>query len=290
MSKNIKIAICYDFDGTLAAGNLQEYNYIPQLKIKPEEFWAEAKERARTSKGDEILTYMCLMLEKAKADTSKNVQVTKKAFASYANEINFFKGVDEWFDKINNYGKECKVSIEHYIISSGIREMIEGTSIAKHFTKIYACAYWYDHHGVAMWPSLAVNYTTKTQFLFRINKGHLEESDDSQINAYQAQSERPIPFSHIIYIGDGVTDVPCMRLVKELGGYSVAVFQPNKKGARKSAEELLSDGRVNLIAPADYSEGTQLDTQIRAIINKIVAENKIRKLYTRLNKKIKKGT
>lgn len=281
-----KMAICYDFDGTLAAGNMQEYDYFPQLGIRPKDFWAEAKERARIQEGDEILAYMCLMLEKANADTVKGIQVTKAAFAGYAKKIPLFSGVDEWFGRINAFGKERNVTVEHFIISSGLREMIDGTSIARHFTKIYASSFHYDQHGVAHWPALALNYTTKTQFLFRINKGQLDVWDNSLINAFQAKDERPVPFERMVYIGDGETDVPCMRLVKDQGGFSISVYKSGAAKKKVAAEKLFADGRVNLIAPADYRAGKILDTQIKAIIDKVASDAVVRGLVEHCEKTV----
>lgn len=273
-----RIAICYDFDGTLAPGNMQEYDYIPQLKMTSKGFWEEVQARAKEQEGDGILAYMGLMLEKAKADPSKGILVTKNAFADYARKVEFFPGVDSWFERINQYGREHGSIIEHFIISSGIREMIEGTSIAKQFKKIFASSFMYDQHGVAYWPSLALNYTTKTQFLFRINKGNLDVWDDSKINQYLPHNERPVPFERMIYIGDGSTDVPCMRLVKEQGGHSIAVYQPGSCNKKQSAEQLLKEKRVNFIAPADYRKSKTIDKQVKTVIERISIDFSISRL------------
>ncbi|NLV46602.1 MAG: haloacid dehalogenase-like hydrolase [Candidatus Hydrogenedentes bacterium] len=279
----IKMAICYDFDGTLSPGNMQEYDYIPQLNISSKEFWADVRQRAQSQKSDEILAYMALMIEKANADRSKGIQITRQAFSDYAKKVKLFKGVDDWFSRINNDGKEIGIAVEHYIISSGIREMIEGTSIAKHFERVYASSFMYDQHGVAYWPSLAVNYTTKTQFIFRINKGCLEEWDNSTINNYQPHAERPIPFERIVYLGDGLTDVPCMRLVKDQGGHSIAVYKPNTKGRKEAAQQLLKEGRVNFIAAGDYSENKEIHRQITSIIRKVAADAHLLAMATKCN-------
>ncbi len=280
-----KMAICYDFDGTLAPKNMQEYDYIPQLKMSSKQFWNEVHKRAREQKSDEILAYMRLMIEQAEGDRSADgIKITRQDFSNYARKVKFFQGVKEWFGSINQYGKNNGIIIEHYIISSGIREMIEGTSIARYFTKIYASSFMYDQNDVAYWPSMVVNYTTKTQFLFRINKGHLDEWDNSKINAYKAKEERPIPFDRIIYVGDGTTDIPCMRLVKDQGGYAIAVFHPGKSTAKACAANLLTDGRVNFVAPADYREGKVLDKQIKSVVNKIVADYAVQQLIKRSEK------
>ena len=264
------IAICYDFDGTLSPKNMQEYDFFPQLGIKPWDFWKEAEKRARKEHGDPILAYMCLMIEKAVA--SGEVKITRQAFADYGKEVKLFKGVISWFNRINKYGQDKGASIEHYIISSGIREMIEGTPIAREFKKIYASSFWYDQHDVAKWPAQSLNFTTKTQFLFRINKGCLDEWDNDKVNKYVPEPERPIPFKRIIYIGDGATDIPCMKLVKAQGGYSIAVYKPYTGGAKADAEKLLKEDRVNFVLPADYSEDKPLDKQIKAIIDMMIAE------------------
>lgn len=276
MSKKnkIRIAICYDFDGTLSPGNMQEYDYIPKLGLKTKEFWGKVKKRTMEQEADEILAYMRLMIEKATPESK--VKITREAFQKYGETVKLFEGVECWFRRINSFGKENNVIIEHYIISSGIKEMIEGTSISGEFKKIYASSFMYDQNGVAYWPSIAINYTTKTQFLFRINKGILDVWNNSGINAYTQKEKRPIPFSRMIYIGDGSTDIPCMKLVKDQGGYSIAVYKP-KSRKLKTADSLLNEDRVNFVAGADYSDGSRLDLQIKAVIKKIVAENIVKK-------------
>jgi len=268
--KKPTIAICYDFDGTLSPGNMQEYDFFPQLGIKPGDFWKEAKERAKKQHGDSILAYMCLMIEKAVA--SGKVRITRKAFVDYGKQVELFDGVVDWFKRINEYGREKRANIEHYIISSGIREMIEGTPIFRKFKKIYASGFWYDQHDVAKWPAQALNFTTKTQFLFRINKGCLDEWDNVEVNKYVPENKRSVPFKRIIYLGDGTTDIPCMKLVKAQGGYSIAVYRPNTKGAKDAAKSLLKEDRVNFVLPADYTDGSALDKQVKAIIDMMVAE------------------
>lgn len=271
MSKPKKpiIAICYDFDGTLSPKNMQEYNFIPELGVNPQDFWKEVHTRAKEQNADNILAYMCLMLEKA--TPGSGVKITRKAFVDYGKTVELFPGVSDWFKKITAFGKEHGANIEHYIISSGIKEMIEGTKIGREFKRIYASSFMYDQNGVAHWPALAINYTTKTQFLFRINKGMLDVYDDAKINDFMEKDARPIPFQRIIYIGDGSTDIPCMKLVKVQGGYSVGVYKP---GSRKktSVDGLMRENRVNFVAPADYTEDGILFSQIKAVISKMIAD------------------
>lgn len=269
-----RMAICYDFDGTLSPRSMQEYDFIPRLKLTSKEFWTEVHRKAELSQADEILVYMCLMLQKAKS--SEDVQITRDAFVNYGRTIEFFPGVEKWFKRIDRYAKSRGVILEHYIISSGIREMVEGTPIAKRFKKIYASSFIYDQNDVAMWPGLAINYTTKTQFLFRINKGVLNVWDNERINKYVPKDRRRIPFSRFIYIGDGTTDIPCMKLVKDQGGHSIAVYRRQAK-MRKPARDLLKEDRVNFVVPADYNSGKQLDAIVKTLIRKIEVDFQLKK-------------
>ena len=266
--KLIPLAIAYDFDGTLAPGNMQEYDFIPALRMQSKEFWETVKTVAKEQDADEILAYMRTMLLKANAS---EVRVTKDQFRAFGAKIELFPGVADWFDRVNAYGRQKGVRIDHFIISSGLREMIEGTKIFKRFKKVYGSGFMYDHHGVATWPALAMNYTTKTQYLFRINNGSLDVHDNSVINTFVPMAQRPIPFSNMIFIGDGETDVPCMRLVRDQGGHSIAVFNQLKRGAKKKAEKLVDEGRASIAAPAMYTQDSAVERAVVAIIDKVEA-------------------
>ncbi len=259
-------AFIYDFDGTLSPGNMQEYDFIEQLGLESEQFWARSEQRARDAQGDNILAYMYEMVREAH---HKELRITRESFRSYGSRIELFPGVIDWFVRVNQYALQKGVQLEHYIVSSGLREMIEGTAICAHFTKIYASGFMYDAHGVANWPALAVNYTTKTQFLFRINKGELDEWDAHRINAYMAVADRRISFRYMSYFGDGSTDIPCMKLVKEQGGYAIAVYRP---GAEAKVAPLLNEKRVQFTAPANYSAGERLESLAFGMIDKWAAE------------------
>jgi phosphoserine phosphatase len=275
--KLIPFAICYDFDGTLAPGNMQERDFIPKIGMTTRGFWQEVKARCRKHQADEILVYMQLMLDKAhQAETP----VRNEDFAAYGSKLDLFPGVEEWFERINTYGKAGGFRITHHIISSGIREMVLGTTIAKHFEDVYASSFIYDHHGVAKWPALALNYTTKTQYLFRINKGVKDVFDHAVVNSYVAPEDRPVPFANMVYIGDGLTDVPCFRLVKDQGGHSVAVYKAHTKGAKARSQKLRKEGRVNFAVPANYVEKSDLDQVIKAIMDKVAADQYLRRLET----------
>ena len=261
------IALIYDFDGTLAPGNMQEYDFIPAVGKSNREFWSEANNLAQQQDADMVLTYMARMIQAAR---SKGLSLRREAFQESGRRVTLFAGVREWFERINRYGAERGIRILHYINSSGLKEIIEGTGIAHEFRKIYACSFLYDVDGIAYWPAVAVNYTNKTQFIFKINKGVESVFDTKEVNRYMEEKNRPVPFRRMIYIGDGTTDIPCMRLVKNFGGHSIAVYNPEgEKSARKDMTSLIRDNRVNYVCPADYSDGSEIDTVVKTIIDKI---------------------
>lgn len=261
------VAMIYDFDGTLSPGNMQEFGFIQAVQKNKDEFWQKSNQLAEENDADSILCYMYSMIKDA---AYYGVKSTKESFARFGKKVELFNGVEEWFKLINDYGKAKDLCIKHYIISSGLREMIEGTPIAKEFECIYASSFLYDNNGVAVWPAVAVNYTTKTQFLFKINKGIKEISDNSKINEFVPENQRPIPFGRMIYFGDGQTDIPCMKMVKAHGGHSIAIYDKPQKKA--TALKLIEDDRVNFVCSADYSEGTELHSVVTTIIDKIKAD------------------
>ncbi|MEI6697189.1 MAG: HAD family hydrolase [Bacteroidota bacterium] len=263
------IALIYDFDGTLSPGNMQEFGFMQAIGKSPKAFWEENTKLAQENDADQILTYMFLMLHKANAE---NVSLKRESFKGFGEKIALFNGVPDWFKLINAYGKTIGIEIEHYINSSGLIEMIEGTPIAKEFKKIYACSYLYDVDGKAIWPAVAVNYTTKTQFLFKINKGIDSINDNKRVNEFIEDDKRRIPFSRMIYFGDGETDIPCMKLVKEQGGHSIAVYKPRNSAKKSVSEKLISENRVNFACAADYSENTEIHTVVKTILDKIKAD------------------
>ena len=263
MTKKIPIALIYDFDGTLAPGDMQEHSFIPSLDISREVFWEKATRVARENDADPILVYMHLML----LETGKRkVCVTKEALRDHARSVPFFPGVEEWFDTINSCRDD--IAIRHYLISSGLREMVRGMSIAKHFEHIFASDFIYEN-GVAVAPGLGVNYTNKTQFLFRINKGTSDIDNTRVVNAKVPDEEKPMPFSHMIYIGDGMTDVPCLKVVSQEGGYGIAVYDPDRQKAREVSEGLLRDGRVHHTAPTDFRPDKKLPIVVKQMIDTI---------------------
>lgn len=262
------IALLYDFDKTLSIKDQQEYTFIPSLGMEASEFWGEADKISKENNMDRILSYMFLMIKQAR---KKNVEITKEAFKALGADVDLLPGVKTWFKRINEYGKSKGVKIEHYIISSGLKEIMEGTPIAKHFKRIYGCEFHYNTNGNADWPAQVVNYTTKTQFIFRISKGALDLYDDSLVNSYMPMHSRSVPYSNMIYIGDGLTDVPCMKLIRDRGGESIALFHGKNKSL---SQKLLLEKRVGFICPANYSKNSELEMTVKTIIDKMkIAED-----------------
>lgn len=274
----VKIAICYDFDGTLAPGNMQEYGFIEKLNMTPDDFWRKSNKLAKQKKVDNILAYMYQMKEDAK---ERNLSFTKQDLTDYASHVKLFDGVEKWFPRMNAYAKNKGVILEHYIISSGLKEMVEGTKIAPFFKEIFASSFMYDKKGMVLWPALVVNYTNKTQFLYRINKGCLDVSDNEKINRHMNDEDKPIPFENIIYIGDGDTDIPSMKTVKREGGHTIAVYQ---KGYKEKVKSLLGIDRADIIAPADYNENAPIDVFVKSVIDKVMTDSHLKYLQRVLNK------
>ena len=272
---NPVVAICYDFDKTLSPDDMQAQGYIQSVGYDVPDFWKKSNSLASDNEMDQNLAYMYTM----KQESEGKVLFTKEKLAEYGASVQLFPGVEQWFERIQEYGKSQGVIVEHYIISSGLKEMIEGTAVAKAgaFEKIYASSFYYNEKGVAVWPAQVVNYTNKTQFLFRIEKGVLD-INDSAVNESFSPEEMRVPFRNIVYIGDSDTDIPCMKLVTSYGGHSIGVYNAESKDKTK-VYKMMRDGRIKYFAPADYREGTELDLLVKAIINRTAANEALETLH-----------
>ena len=266
----IRIGILYDFDKTLCTTDMQEYDFIKNLGMTSDAFWGEAAAITATHEVEKILAYMFVMIKKCK---EKGIPLTEEYLRSCGQHVELFNGVLTWFDRINAFGESMGVKIEHYIISSGTYEIIQGTPIAKYFKRIYACRYMYDDKGEAIWPALAINYTLKTQYIYRISKGTLDVTDDYNLNRVQDESLRRIAYHNMIYIGDGLTDIPCMKLVKERGGKSIAVYP---QGNSEHVKPLVEDARINYVCVADYTPDSPLERIVKLMIEKMAILEKLK--------------
>lgn len=265
--KNGKLALIYDFDKTLSPKDMQEFHYIRSLGYdNPADFWNECGIFSQKHNCDSILSYMYMMIR-------KNPDLTQQQLIDEGKYVELYKGVKTWFKRINEYGKKHHVDVEHYIISSGLTDIIKGTQIASEFKKIYACTYAYDSKGRVLWPSRAVNYTMKTQYLFRINKGVLKETNDEDLNSSTPDTQKYIPLENMVYFGDGSTDVPSMKVVQQNGGTTIAVFGDDSK--RNRAEKLYTDKRATFAVKADYSKGSKIEKIVMGIIDSLEAKNRL---------------
>ena len=261
------LAICYDFDKTLTPDDMQAQGYIQSVGYDVEQFWEETNKLAHEQEMDSNLAYMYKMVKEAEG----NLILNRKALMEYGSKVKVFPGVEGWFERIREYGRQHGVLVEHYIISSGLKEMIEGTEMAKQgaFERIYASSFCYNDRGVAIWPAQAVNYTNKTQFLFRIEKGTLDVNDPA-VNDYYPQDRIRIPFRNMVYIGDSDTDIPCMKLVNSYGGHAIGVYDPST-GNMEKVKKMIRENRIRYYSPADYTEGSALDTLVKKIIMRTAA-------------------
>lgn len=261
------LAICYDFDKTLSPDDMQAQGYIQSVGYDVPDFWAESNALAENNDMDQNLAYMYKMMQEAEG----RLVFTRTALEDYGSKVRLFPGVEDWFERIQTYGQEHGIIVEHYIISSGLKEMIEGTSVAKAgaFEKIYASSFYYNDRGVAQWPAQVVNYTNKTQFLFRIEKGVLDINDPGVNDSFAPEDIR-VPFRNIVYIGDSDTDVPCMKLVNTYGGHAIGVYNAKTKDKTK-VYKMMRENRIKYFASADYSEGTELDRLVKSIIDRTAA-------------------
>ena len=269
------IAFLYDFDKTLCTTDMEDYAFIPSLGYTPAEFWGRANAFGWENRMDGLLAYMYTMIQECAAQNIK----LDRAFLNHCGEsIQLFPGVREWFARINAFGESLGVQVEHYVISSGLREIIEGSGIAQEFREIYACEFYYNENGDACWPKLDVNFTNKTQFVYRINKGILDVSRDKELNDSMPDDSKRFPFTNMIYMGDGLSDVPCMKMMRAYGGQAIAVYQASN---RQGVEKLLADGRVDFIFPADYREGMELDRTVRDILRKMTITDRLLEVNNR---------
>lgn len=267
MSRPI-VALIYDFDHTLSPKDMQEYTVLPDINIEPGAFWGACRDFTCENQMDGVLTYLYLMQRMAKG----SMRLTRDALRAMGKKVEFFPGVEDWFSRIRAIGDQLDVDVEHYIISSGQAEIIEGSRIGHEFKAIFAASFYYDESGLPVWPCSAVNYTSKTQYLFRINKGILDVTNDRDLNAFTPEYKRRIPFSNMIYIADGLTDVPCMKMTKQKGGFAIAVHEPGKTDL---ADDLLLQGRADFSVETDYTAGSDMEKIVRMLMRRIRASSDV---------------
>jgi len=275
MTRRPIVALIYDFDGTLSPGNMQEFGFIQAIHKTPEEFWKMSDGLAIGQDASNVLSYMKMMFDEAKKN---GITLRHSDFREFGQHIQLFNGVKEWFGRVNEYGAAHGVRVEHYINSSGLKEIIEGSPIADEFKHIFACSFMYNEQGEAEWPGIAVDYTAKTQFIFKINKGILSAHDNKKVNESIAEDKKRIPYQQMIYFGDGETDIPSMKIVTMFGGHALAVYDPKSPKRKAVAQKLKRQGRASFVTPADYSKDGLTFKVVCAIIDKIKADYELKRL------------
>ncbi|MGP1418303.1 MAG: HAD family hydrolase [Sphaerochaetaceae bacterium] len=283
MDEKIKcpvVAICYDFDKTLSPDDMQAQGFIQSVGYDVKAFWDKSNGLAKENEMDQNLAWMFEMKESSAGKTL----FTRESLKAYGSKVQLFPGVEDWFVRMKRYGEEVGVTVEHYIISSGLREMIEGTAVSGEFKKIFASSFLFDKNDVAIWPAQVVNYTNKTQFLFRIEKGLLDVNDQ-RVNDHFAPDQLRVPFRNMVYIGDSDTDVPCMKLVNSYGGHSIGVYNAETNDKSK-VYKMMRDGRIKYFVPADYTEGQELDCLVKDIIERTANNELLERKYYSYQKEV----
>ncbi|HXE85982.1 MAG TPA: HAD family hydrolase [Hyphomicrobiaceae bacterium] len=276
------IALVYDFDGTLSPRPMQEYAFLPQIGADAAAFWAESNALAKQTGADPLITYMHLMYRKAK---EKGVRIDRADLVAQGRHVELYPGVEDWFDAIGAYVKSHAqshgVHLRHYLVSSGLTEIVEGTSIYRRFHNVFASEYWFEAYDLP-YPKRVITDTGKTQYLFRINKG-VEDLGES-INQHMPEAARPIPFGNMVYFGDGDTDVPSMAVMRKNGGYAVAVYPAGKSKGRAKCVDLFKAGRCDFFAPADYRDGSDLFRRTCLLLDRILADIRVQEERWRLSR------
>ena len=263
-----RIALLYDWDYTLTDGFMQSFGLAQDLGYKDVYEYFDFNDHML---GCEDMD-MCLSMMAGIFCTAKSIgkSVTREYLQGFGKNMVYYPGVEEWFDKINAIGRQYGYEIEHYIISSGLKEIIEGSSIAKHLKRIYANFFAYDESGNAFWPSQVVNYSSKVQYVYRIRKNVLDDLGNvSKVNEKMADSD-VLPFKNIIYLGDSQTDIPSFKVIKNSGGMSICVYKEGEQKSKSVAQKCFIEGRVNYFVPADYREGSDLYELVKNYIISVI--------------------
>jgi hypothetical protein len=274
------IALIYDYDQTLSPAYMQEEAIFPQFGIHADRFWKQCQALVREQNYDNELAYMKVLLDTLEMDRPTNEELRKLGA-----KLNFYPGLPEMFEEfqtelLSPEHKAYGITVEHYIVSSGLKVLLEGSRLAPYVKAIFGCEFGEDAQGRITFPKRAISHTQKTQFLFRINKGMLDLSED--VNDHMAPDLRPIPFPNMVYIGDGPTDVPCFTVMQRNGGKAIAVYNPNDptRSSFKKCYQLSAHAeRVKNIAPSDFRQGSHLrfliEEMVQDIANSILDRHRI---------------
>lgn len=259
-----RLAIMYDWDQTLSPKYMSEFGLIKPFGFDNNTDYWDYCNNVITKKYN-MENELAFLYSIVELSNKTKFPLNRKYLNEVGSQIEFYNGVLTWFDRINEFGKKHDVIVEHYIISSGIYEVIEGSRIFPYFKKVFASSFAYDDKGRPFWPAFSINYTNKTQYIFRIKKNLIDDlNNDGAVNSKYRKKDI-IPYSNMIYVGDGLTDIPCMKIIKEYGGHSICLFEEGMPSENK-AKKIKREGRVNFIANADYAENSDIDKIIKKII------------------------
>lgn len=263
------IGLIYDYDQTLSPNYMQDEVLFPHFGINPTQFWKKSRELVDSEGYDGELAYLKALLDYLAMDRPTNADLRR-----LGGNLKFYPGLPALFEELNVVltDQHCMlgIKVEHYIVSSGLKALLDGSQLAPHVKKIFGCEFGEDADGRITFPKRVISHTTKTQYLFRINKGMLEPNED--VNDHMAPELRPIPFQNMIYVGDGPTDVPCFTLMKKYGGHALAVYNPtetNRSSFKKCYQLSALADRVKHIAPADYRPGSHLRLLLEEMVTEI---------------------
>jgi hypothetical protein len=264
------IAVVYDYDQTLSPNYMQEEVLFPAFGIDARRFWKKCQELVANEGYENELAYMRVMLEYLDIDRPTNARLRE-----LGRELRFYPGLPEMFEDFNAglltpQHEAHGIRLEHYIISSGLKALIDGSRVAPHVKAVFGCEFAEDAQGRITFPKRVISHTQKTQYLFRINKGLLELSQD--VNDHMPAEVRPVPFEHMIYVGDGPTDVPCFAVVRQNGGHAIAVYNPadeTRSSFKKCYQLTTHANRVRHIAPADFRAGSHLRLLLEQMVEDV---------------------
>ncbi|MEZ5301065.1 MAG: haloacid dehalogenase-like hydrolase [Verrucomicrobiales bacterium] len=263
------IGIVYDYDQTLSPKYMQDEVLFPRFGINPDSFWKRCRELVDDQGFDGELAYLKALLDYLSLDRPSN-----KELEELGKDLHFYKGLPEMFTEINKVltpaHEAVGIKIEHYIVSSGMKALIDGCALKPFFKAIFGCEFAEDENGRISFPKRVISHTQKTQYLFRISKGLL--APDQDVNDHMPPEQRPIPFPNMIYLGDGPTDVPCFTVMRQYGGYCIAVYNPDdesRRSFRKCYQLTAHANRVRHIAPSDYRPGSHLRLLLEEMVGEI---------------------
>lgn len=254
------IAVVFDFDDTLAPDTTSGYLRQAGIEDLPR-FWKEEVGALYTHGWDPVPAYLYKMIEASRS--GRIPPITRESLASWGQQAPLHRGVETLFDRLREAARRAnpRLHIEFYVISSGLGDVLRATRIAQEFTEIWSSEFHYGADGAAVFPRRIVSFTDKTRYLFHVQKGLIGDEDRAkpfEVNRKVPRERQRVPFDHMIFVGDGYTDIPCFSLLKQHEGIPIAVYDPHHEERWGNAFRFVAEGRVSNLHSANYSEGSDL--------------------------------